>query len=366
MNNVPDEPGTDNKGLCCISYQILDTAKKLSPGYFSLVMATGIVGIACHLQFFPVIPKLLGVVNWIAFIVLTLLILIRIGCFPRRIIEDLNNHLQGPGFLTIVAGVSVLGAQTLLIEQAPEVSWWLWVIAAVLWGLIIYVFILAMAITTDKPPLSAAINGGWLLLTVSTQSVVVLGATLYKGTLVPPPIVQLTLLCLFFVGILLYLMVMTLIFYRIIFLPLTPEGFGPLYWIDTGGAAISTLAGASLMLRVADWPILEPFAPFLHGATLFIWSAAGFWLPFLIGMMIWRYLIRRDRFRYEPGLWGMVFPIGMYSSCTDTLVRAASLPFLDFLARGFAIAGLAAWLIVALFWLADLISGVVKHNELPR
>lgn len=334
----------------------LGAAERLLPGNFALVMATGIVAIACHLHAIPVAPAALGVFNWVAWCGLVVLTVVRVARFPGAVVRDLGDHLCGPGFLTTVAGTSVLGAQTLVIKQAPEAAWPLWLLATALWVLILYGFLVATAVTESKPPLAKAINGGWLLATVATQSVVVLAGALFAdAAAVPPPAVQLFLLALFLAGVLLYGMVMTLIFYRISFLPLDPEGFGPLYWIDTGGAAISALAGARLLFRAADWPTLEVHLPFLHGATLFVWAAASFWLPFLVAMIAWRYLIRRDPFRYEPGLWGMVFPLGMYATATFTLAQAEGMHFLDPLSRGFAFASLAAWLLTAGAFLASLL-----------
>lgn len=336
---------------------VLGAAERLLPGYFALVMATGIVAIACHLNAIPIAPAALGAFNWVAWCVLVALTVVRIARFPGAIARDLADHLRGPGFLTTVAGTSVLGAQTLAIERVHAVVEPLWLLAAALWVLILYGFLVAMAVTERKPPLGNAINGGWLLATVATQSVVVLGGALFAGPgAAPSAAVQILLLALFLAGVLLYLIVITLIFYRISFLPLEPEGFGPLYWIDTGGAAISTLAGATLLLRGADWSALAPYLPFLRGATLFVWAAASFWLPFLVAMIGWRYLIRRDRFRYEPGLWGMVFPIGMYSAATFTLARAADLSFLEPLSHAFAFAGLAAWVVTAVAFVVATLS----------
>lgn len=107
-----------------------------------------------------------------------------------------------------------------------------------------------------------------------------------------------------------------------------------------------------MLLRTDAWLLLAPYAPFLRGATLFVWVAATFWLPFLFAMMAWRYGVRRDRFRYDPGLWGMVFPLGMYSSATFDLARAENLAFLEPLARAFAFIALAAWLLTAAAFVA--------------
>ena len=43
----------------------------------------------------------------------------------------------------------------------------------------------------------------------------------------------------------LYIWLIALIFYRIMFLPLTPADLTPPYWINMGAMAISTLGGVS-------------------------------------------------------------------------------------------------------------------------
>jgi hypothetical protein len=99
-----------------------------------------------------------------------------------------------------------------------------------------------------------------------------------------------------------------LIFYRLTFVQLSAHDFGPPYWINMGAVAITTLAGSILLLRMDQWQLLQEFRPFLKGFTVFFWSAATWCIPFLIALLSWRYLVRRDRLRYEPQLWGMVFP----------------------------------------------------------
>ncbi len=334
----------------------VDAVKTLSPGSFALVMATGIVAIACHLQRIPVVPEVLGALNWAAFVTLIVLTLTRAALFPGAILRDLSDHLRGPGFFTTVAATSVIGAQTIAVEQGGAVGEWLWYAAIALWLLIMYSFLVAMAVALQQPALQRAINGGWLVAVVATQSIAVMGAAA-GARAAPPELLQLTCVAFFLLGVLLYIVIITLIFYRTLFRPMSPEEFGPLYWIDTGGAAISTLAGSTLLLRAETWPVLVRYVPFLEGATLFVWAAATFWLPFLLAMTVWRYGVRRDRFRYAPGLWGMVFPLGMYSSATFELAQAEHLAFLGPLARVFAFIGLGAWLLTAGAFVGELIVG---------
>src|ERR1044071_3426843 len=85
-------------------------AADLFPGYFALVMATGIISIACFLLGMKTTSLVLLVINVIAYIVLCLLLLIRLLFFFSRVKTDIKDHVRGPGFFTLVAGTCVLGS----------------------------------------------------------------------------------------------------------------------------------------------------------------------------------------------------------------------------------------------------------------
>jgi tellurite resistance protein TehA-like permease len=120
-----------------------------------------------------------------------------------------------------------------------------------------------------------------------------------------------------------------------------------------GAVAITTLAGATLMMRVGHWPVLGPIVPFLPGFTLFFWAAASWWIPLLIALMVWRYVIRKEIPRYEPALWGMVFPLGMYTTATFQLSRATGFDFLAVIPQVFIFIALTAW--------AVAFAGLARH-----
>ena len=88
----------------------LRTAADLFPGYFALVMATGIISIACFLLGMKAVALVLLVIDIIAYIILSLWLLIRLVFFFPRIRADINDHVRGPGFFTVVAGTCVLVA----------------------------------------------------------------------------------------------------------------------------------------------------------------------------------------------------------------------------------------------------------------
>src|SRR5512138_2549675 len=94
-----------------ISSVIENGVRDLFPAYFALVMATGIVSIACHLLGMDFLAFPLFYLNQFFYIVLWLLTLARIFRYPARVIDDLSNHRVGTGYLTLVAGTNVLGSQ---------------------------------------------------------------------------------------------------------------------------------------------------------------------------------------------------------------------------------------------------------------
>ena len=125
---------------------ILRAATDLFPGYFALVMATGIISIACQFLEMRTLAFSLLVINIVAYVVLWLLLLIRLFLFFSRIKDDINNHVRGPGFFTVVAGTSVLGSQLLIVVNQARFALALWLLALILWTAIMYSFFLEIAL----------------------------------------------------------------------------------------------------------------------------------------------------------------------------------------------------------------------------
>lgn len=322
----------------------MGAAADLFPGYFALVMATGIISIACFLLEMNGIALGLLLVNLVAYVILWLLLLLRLLFFFPRVWNDINDHVRGPGFFTTVAGTCVLGSQLVIVIGRYQIATVLWLVAMLLWLVIMYTFFAAMTVRENKPSIETGLNGGWLLAVVATQSISVLGTLLVsRWSDYREPILFLTL-SMFLLGCMLYLLLITLIFYRFTFVNVTLAALTPPYWINMGAVAITTLAGARLIIAAPGWVLLNDIVPFLKGFTLFFWAAGTWWIPLLFVLGFWRHVYKKFPLRYDPQYWGMVFPFGMYTVCTFQLSVAIDFPALLIIPRVFIYLALIGWL----------------------
>lgn len=201
---------------------------RLSPAYFGMVMATGIVSLAAGMHGHATLANLLFVLNIGFYLLLWVLYLLRLVRHTGAFLHDLFDHLLGPGFFTIVAATSVLGAQVLLLGDSLRLATGLWVLALVLWLLLTYAIFTILTVKEEKPPLDAGINGGWLLAVVATQSLAVLGALL-AARIGQPWKLELNFfaLSMWLWGGMLYIWMMSLIFYRYTFFRFQPGDLSP-------------------------------------------------------------------------------------------------------------------------------------------
>ncbi len=332
-----------------------DQLAGMSPAYFGMVMATGIVSLAAHLLGMPAIAKALFLLNIVAYAVLWLLTVLRMVRYPGRFFGDMIDHLRGPGFFTAVAATCILGGQFVLLAADDRAGTVLWVAALLLWVGLTYTIFTGFTVKEHKPTLDKGISGAWLLAVVATQAIAVLSALLAAHVTQPGKLeLNFLALSMWLWGGMLYIWMMSLIFYRYTFFPLSPSDLSPPYWINMGAMAISTLAGSLLIINAPDAPFLISLLPFIKGFTIFYWATGTWWIPMLVILALWRHVYKRFPLKYDPLYWGAVFPLGMYAVSTERMSQAMGFDFLGFVPITFLYIALVAWAVVFFGLVLDL------------
>ena len=337
-------------------------ARGLAPAYFALVMATGIVSLDAQLLGLSNVGLALFALNVVAFCVLAVLTALRVAWFPGEAWHDLVDHQRGPGFFTSVAACGVLGSQFVVLRGNHVAATALWLLALALWIGLTYTIFAAFTVKEKKPALAEGISGAWLLAVVATQAIAVLSAYLaphyeafHKLAL------NFLALSMWLWGGMLYIWMISLIFYRYNFFRLAPGDLSPPYWINMGAMAISTLAGSLLIVNAPEAPFLASLAPFIKGFTVLYWATGTWWIPMLVVLVVWRHVYARFPLTYDPLYWGAVFPLGMYAACTFDMAHALGLEFLYPILPWLVYVAMAAWVIAFAGLVRSLARGIAAR-----
>jgi tellurite resistance protein TehA-like permease len=336
------------------------SVRGLPPNIFAAVMATGIVSVALNGAGHPLLAVALFWLNVGLYAVLSVLLVASALRYRADLVADLLDHAKAPGFFTLVAAPCVLGNQCVLLFGAYTAGLVLGVVGLLFWLAATYVMLPGLMEGTAKPKGEVGLSGAWLLLVVGTQALSTLACLLVPGLpadalpgrrSIDPEGLLFLALVFWLVGSMFYIWLIALIFHRILFLPLSPTDLTPSYWINMGAVAISTLAGVRLveeagraaLFQHGGESILTGLLPFLKGMTLLFWATATWWIPLLLVLGAWRHLYKRVPLTYEHSYWAVVFPLGMYTACTQNLIRVFRLPFLEPIPAVFVWIALAAW-----------------------
>jgi tellurite resistance protein TehA-like permease len=333
----------------------------LDPGYFALVMATGIVSIGAGLVGYPDLSRVILGVTIAAFVILVVAYTARLIWFRSWVVRNLRNPTMAVAYFTSAAGCDVL-ATRLVTAGRLNVALGLGVAAAAVWLALTY-WLPWSIVASARHPALADMNGSWLVWVVATQSLAVIAAALAPQA--PAtwlrdylPVVA---ICLWGVGVMLYLILIAIVFLRLLLVEFSPAEMVPAYWIAMGATAISVRAAAGiLVLRIpATADLIAGVRPFLLGVSIVLWAFGTWWIPLLVLFGIWRYLIRHYPRTYEPRLWNVVFPLGMYTVASWSLGHAAAgLAFMTSIARVWFWVGFAAWIIVLVLMVVALLQAV--------
>ncbi len=316
--------------------------------YFSFVMATGIVSLAAFQQKMEKAAFLLFALNRMAYAVIAVLAIIAV---LRKLSESAADAVapeRAPGIFTIVAGTCILGSQAIILWNDFTAGMAFWIAGFFFAAVFTYSFLTALVVRTNKTEGESLVSGEWLIYVVGTQALAILTMLLSPSLSQWRGEMLLAAACLHLAGNALYFILIVLVVRRMFFFALPPERLTPPYWINMGAAAISTLAGAELILHAGPGNFLREALPVVKWTSLLLWSVTSWWIPLLVTLNIWRYAYKRFPITYDVQYWSMVFPLGMYTACSFQLGEAAGLPLLAAVSGYFVYIALAAWIVVFL------------------
>lgn len=332
--------------------RLTTAVRKLPPGAFAFVMATGIVAAAFSLVGQSTVTMVLLVIALCGLIVLLIALGWRMIRHWDLVHADSRNPAIAFGYATIVAALNVVGA--LFFSFAPPVTIVLLCLSFPFWLLLTYGIAAAMMLGPQHhgPPAAKA-NGSWFIWVVATQSLSVVTGIIDHGLNIN--LLGVIAVGMWSIGVLLYIILTVIITLRL--MTTTQDAFGvrPTYWVYMGATAITVYAGWSILSLLGDLPIMKATHDFISGFTFMLWAFGVWWIPILVIFGIWRHAVKRYPIRYETELWSMVFPLGMFSVASIHLGELLGLPVVhDMGVICTWIAG-AAWLVVTglMLWSAS-------------
>jgi len=334
--------------------------RDLTPGYFALVMASGIVSIACHLLDYPTISLALLVVAAISYIVLIVLNTWRLLAHRDAMAADFADVQRSFGFFTFVAGTGVLGT------RLAFAGWWataaiLLGVAGISWLILGYVIPVVAVLGKSERPVTQWANGLWFVLIVGAQSVAVLAATLEPVFDEARNFLAITAVFAWSLGLILYVAIAVFVALRLMTFPLDPREFNPPYWVSMGAVAITVLAAARIA-EMSSAPMVDATRGLVAGIAVLMWCFATWLIPPLFGVGIWRHAIHRVPLKYEPTLWSIVFPLGMYSVAGIYLGRVNKLPIVETIGSWWVWVAITAWVLAFVAMVYTIVRRIIQRR----
>ncbi|AMM34404.1 tellurite resistance protein permease [Sinomonas atrocyanea] len=329
-----------------------EAVRTLTPGYFALTMASGIISVGLELEEIHWLSALLLALCGASYAVILVLSLARLARFRADMSRDFMDPGRAFGFFTFIAGTNVLGVRLGMTGWLGATAALL-AVAAAAWAVLGYVVPWTAVLGREERPVVRHANGSWFIWCVASQSVAVASASVEQAAGDDwRPALALIAVVAWSVGLILYAAVGIFVSLRLMTYPIRPEDLRPNYFVAMGAMAISVLAGARIA-EMAGAPMVDATRGLVAGASVVFWAFASWLFPVLLAAGWWRHLVHRVPLAYEPGLWSVIFPLGMYAVAGIYLGRADRLPIVEFIGRA------ELWVAVAAFTAAFV--GMLWH-----
>lgn len=345
-------PGTPREGA------VRAAVRTLSPGYFAMVMATGILSIAMENHHADALSIGLLWLTGLEYAVLSWLYVWRVVAFREAVAADLSDPARAFGYFTFVAATDVFGTR-LAIAEHHLAALVLLTVASLAWLVLGYVVPWTAVLGHAQRPVLQHANGTWFIWVVASQSIAVLAAGLEPT--VGAGRRELALLAVFSwaVGVFLYAAAGIFVGARLLVFDLRPSDLTPPYWVSMGATAITVVAGARIV-EMADAPMVSATRGLVAGASVIFWAFGSWLIPPLVAAGVWRHVVHRIPLRYEAALWSVVFPLGMYGVGGHFIGQADQLPIVRSIGANESWVALAAWTLTFLAMLTHLVRSLVR------
>ena len=337
----------------------LERLRGFHPGWFGAVMGTAIVGVAASMDpggAASLASAARTLSQTMVVIAVVLAVVLAVGYLGRFVLHtdaalaDLRDPVAGALYGTLPGGILVLAVAAAAIGptwfSAPTVRD---LVVGLAWVGVPLAFVLSVVfayllfVRSELVP--ETVNGGWFI-----PPVVNIVVPLVLVSLVPessPATARALLLAsygFFGMGLVLYLLIVTMLHHRLVLHPLPHAGLAPSLWIGLGPIGVGALA--LVKMAAAGTAVFGPAAPGIALASKLaataLWGFGVWWLAAAALLLV--HYLRSGPLPYGVGWWGFTFPLGAYTVATLALSKAWDLSWL-----GWAGAGL--FVLLGLFWL---------------
>lgn len=299
--------------------------KNLSPANFAFVMSSGVASMIFHSAGWLNLSRLFLIIGMFGYLVLISLFVDRLYVLKREVLHDFKDIQKMFKYLTFSAGSNAL-AISFCLSGYDLMGLILGVVGVISTIILTYTLFCTLFFHIQVP--IQTISPFWLLLAIACNSSGIVITTLWENGMLVSNVFLLLAFSFWTFGVFIYLIFMTLNIFRMLFFPFEGRDMDPCYWTCMGAAAIAVVDGSQFILVHNPPLFVDAIKPFMEGMILFLWAWGTAWIPILCLMELWKFAYFKVPFHYQPSLWAMVFPMGMYTAATDLLSSSIHLDFL--------------------------------------
>ena len=301
--------------------------RTLAPGYFAMVMATGIMSVAMRNEG---AGSLSAALLWLAVVmygVLVVLYALRLLRHHDAVGADLGDPARAFGYFTVVAATCVVGTR-LAGAGRSGVALVLLLVGALAWFVLGYLVPWTAVLGHAVRPVLHTANGTWFIWVVASQSIAVLAAMIESEVSTGRRGMALLAVFSWSIGVFLYAAAGVFVSARLLLYDLRPVELTPPYWVAMGATAITVVAGARIV-QMATAPMVDATRGLIAGTSVLFWAFGTWLIAPLVAAGLWRHFVRKVPLRYEAAMWSMVFPLGMYGAGSYFLGVTDHLPIVQ-------------------------------------